>query len=57
MEYAVLVSASPSAVPSLMTTPISQEFTADLELSAEESHQLVAALLSFLGLSRTLQFE
>lgn len=33
MEYAIAISPAPSAVPSQLNTPISQEFTTDLELS------------------------
>lgn len=57
VEYAVTISDAPSAVPLLLSTPISQEFTADLELSPEESHQLLSSLVSFLALARGLDFQ
>lgn len=57
MEYAILVGTSPTAIPELAKTPISQDFMADLELSTEESHQLIIALISFLGLARKLEFD
>lgn len=56
VEFAIAVCGAPSAVPADLTTPISQEFMTDLELSAEESHQLITALISFLSLARGLQF-
>lgn len=57
VEYAILVGNSPTAIPELAKTPISQDFMADLELSTEESHQLMVALVGFLGLARKVDFE
>jgi hypothetical protein len=57
MEYVVAISAAPSAVSPHLTTPISQEFGTDLELSAEESHQLLTSLIGFLALARELRFD
>ena len=57
VEYAILVGTSPNAIPELAKTPISQDFMTDLELSTEESHQLIISLIGYLGLARKVEFD
>ena len=45
------------AVPVHAVTPIAQQYQQDLELSPEEAHQLVAALVRLIDWAQTVDFE
>lgn len=57
LEYAVTVAHCHRAIPSHATTPIAQQFPQDLELTAEEAHQLINSLIRLVKWCQQIQYR
>lgn len=54
LEYAAAVADCQRSTPKLLVTPISQQFPTDLELTSEEAHLLVDALIALIRITENL---
>ena len=57
VEYAALARHCRQAMPNQAITPIGQQFPQDLQLSAQEAHKLVNALINLINWSQSVDFD
>lgn len=57
LEFAITLAPVRYSAPPLLDTPISQQLPADLQLTPEETHRLIAALIALTNYAREVECE